>query len=789
MFQHFIKIILRQFITSKMYMAIKVLGLAIGLAVSLLIMLFILHELSYDSFHKNRDQIYSLIVTMRNGDVTENVAQGTAGMGKSLVEEFPEIEDMVRFTNPWDVYFLNDGKTKVLKDVVFADSSVFDVFSFPLVSGNPELALSEPFTTVITESEAEKLFGDENPVGKVLKYNGKYNFRITGVMKDPPANSHLYFGAIMSFSSLYNMEGYYMDWDGGWSYYTYVKVAKNINWTQLNARLPDFLEKHINAKYRDFGVEINMHFDPLRNVYLNSSAPGSHPRTGNPGNLWLFGAVAVFILLIACINFMNLSTARYTSRSREVGVRKVLGADRKMLITHFLGESVILSFMALILALLFSEIIVPEFNHLTQTSISLFTTTPFIIPALLVLVIVVGFLAGSYPAFFMSSFKPIAVIKGNLISVNKGKGFRNLLVIAQFIISTVFIIATITIYLQLRFVNNKQPGFEKNNVLVLSLEGDNSKNGIDLLKSEISKLPFVEAAGASSEVPGYGFTRNGYFPEGYDNAQMFHVLEVDDDYLKTMGINILQGTGFTKESALDDDAYLINRVLAENLSWQNPVGKVIRRDGEHRVIGVVDNFHFAPMHMAVAPLIITRKSESGYNCLSIRLKPGHNTGAIGSIEKTWMQLFPSEPFNYSFLANSMKMAYSSDQKFGQLFVSFTLLAIFLACLGLFGLASFLAERRRKEIGVRKTFGASSFNILFWLGKDFSVLVLAGNLIAWPVAWIIMNRWLNNYAFKIQLHWWIFAIALTFSFLVTFITVAWQTFKASRQNPVDSLRYE
>lgn len=770
-------------------MFIKVLGLAIGLAVSLLIMLFVMHELSYDSFHKNRDLIYNLIVTMRNGDVTENVAQSTAGIGESLVKEFPEIENVVRFSQPSDVFFVIDGKTKVLKDVVFADSSVFDVFSFPLVSGNPEYALNEPFTLVITESEALNLFGNENPLGKVLKYNGKYNFRITGIVEDPPSNSHIYFGAMMSFSSLYNMEGYYLGWDGGWSYYTYVKVAKNINWRQFNAKLPDFLEKHINAKYRDFGVELSMQFDPLHKVYLNSSAHGGHPRSGNPGNLWLFSAVAVFILLIACINFMNISTARYTSRSREVGVRKVLGANRKMLITHFLGESIILSFAALILALFFAEIFVPEFNILTQTSISLFNSTPLIVPALLLLAILVGFLAGSYPAFFMSSFKPISVIKGNMISVNKGKGFRNVLVVAQFVISTVFIIATITIYLQLRFMNAKQPGFTKNNVVVLSLDGDNSRNGIEMLKNELAKLPFIEGAGASSDIPGYGFSRNGYFPEGYDNAQMIHVLDVDDDYLKTMEIGILEGEGFSGESALDDDAYLVNRAFATSYSWHNPVGKIIKRDGEHKVNGVVDDFHFAPMHTAVAPLIVTRKPESGFNFLSIRIKPGQNIAAVEAIEKSWMQLFPSEPFHYFFLENHLKSAYMQEQKFGQLFLAFTFLAIFLACLGLFGLASFMAERRRKEIGVRKTFGASSFNILFWLGKDFGMLVVAGNLIAWPVAWLLMQRWLENFAYKIPLHWWIFALALAFSFFITLATVTWQSYKASRQNPVDSLRYE
>ncbi len=789
MFHHFFKIVVRQFATSMMYMLIKVLGLAIGLAVSLLIMLYVMHELSYDSFHKNRELIYNLVVTMRNGDVSETVAQATAGMGESLVREFPEIENVVRFSQPNDVFFVVDGKTKVLKDVVFADSSVFEVFSFPMVSGNPDFALKEPFTMVITESGAENLFGDENPLGKVLRYNGKYNFRITGIVKDPPTNSHIFFGAIMSFASLYSMEGYHLDWDGGWGYYTYVQVAKNMNWPQFSAKLPDFLERHINAKYRNFGVELSMQFDPLHAVYLNSSAPGGHPRTGNPGNLWLFGAVAVFILLIACINFMNISTARYTSRSREVGVRKVLGADRKLLVTHFLGESIMISSFALVLALFLAEILIPAFNNLTQTSVSLFSISPLIIPVLLALVVMVGFLAGSYPAFLMSSFMPISVIKGNMISVNKGKGFRNLLVVAQFAISTVFIIATITIYLQLRFMNGKQPGFNKNSVLILSLEGENSRNGIELLKIELSKLPSVLASGASSDIPGYGLTRNGYFPEGYDNAQMIHVLDVDDDYLKTMEIGIVQGEDFSREKSLDDDAYLINRAFATNYLWQEPLGKIIRRDGDHKVIGVVDDFHFAPMHTAVAPLIITRKPESGFNYLSIRVKQGQIVPALEAVEQIWMRLFPGEPFHYFFLENHMRTAYEPEKKFGQLFLAFTILAIFLACLGIFGLAAFLAERRRKEIGVRKTFGASSGNILFWLAKEFGWLVIAGNLIAWPVAWLLMQRWLGNFAYKISLSWWIFALALAFSFFITLATVTWQSYKASRQNPVDSLRYE
>nr|NQU92490.1 ABC transporter permease [Bacteroidota bacterium] len=687
-------------------------------------------------------------------------------------------------------FFVTGGQSKMVNNVSWADSSFFQIFTFPFIIGNPALALREPFTAVLTKSTAEKLFGDADPMGKTIRYNGKNDYLVTGIVEDPPQNSHIRFNALLSFASLYEMENYYLGWDGGWSYYTYITVPENVDWEQLNKKLPAFMEKNINYKYKTHGIELKLLFDPLEKVYLHSTAQGSFQTSGNPQNLLVFSAVALFILLIACINFMNLSTARYSNRTLEVGMRKVLGANRNMLIRQFLGESMLISTISLMIALILVEIIIPEFSYLIDTPLNLYHHSGFnLVLVIIIIAIATGFLAGAYPAFFMVSFAPLKAIKGNMVSISRGKVFRNILVVLQFFIATVLIIATITVFRQLNFINSKPLGYDKSNIIMLDLNGKTSKESYQTLKHEIKRLPYVEAAGASSDIPVWGFTQNGYIPEGLENPIMIHVLDADVEFLETLGIRFSAGRNFSAESVPDHNSFLINQALADKLGWDDPVGKTINRDGDHPVIGVVNDFHYAPLNYSIEPLIITMQPYGGFNYLSVRIRPGYHADAIGDIEKIWNNLFPDEPYVYSFLDTVITQSYGKDQRFGKLFMYFAIFAIFLACLGLFGLASFLTEQRRKEIGIRKTFGAGTGNVIWWLGRDFSRLVLIGNLIGWPVAWYIMHRWLDNYAYKASLSWWIFGLTLVLSQLVAVGTVIWQSWKAARMNPVDAIKYE
>lgn len=789
MFRHYLTLMLRQIRKEKFYMLVKVFGLAVGMAASLLMMLYIFQQSNFDTFHKDKDQIYQLITEMRREGIVETLAVGTAAMGESLLEEFPEIVDMTRFSMHGEAYFQFDGGVKLLKDMQYVDSSLFSMFSFELLQGNPKTALSEPFSIVLTTSGVRQLFGDADPMGKVIRMNGEHDFVVTGIMNDPPANSHLRFNALGSFSTLYQLDGYYMHWDGGWGYYTYIKTSQSANLDNLLSKMPDFLEKHINYKYRNYGVEVHFKFDRLQDIYLHSSAPEHLFISGNVSNLFIFGAVAIFILLIACINFMNLSTARFSTRTREVGVRKAFGADRAQLIWQFLAESVFISLMALIFALILAEIFLPEFGNLFNTVLIPGEVIPWIFaPLLLIFAMFVGVLAGSYPAFFLSSFKPDQVLKGNLIPVSKGKWFRNLLVVGQFMISATLIIATFGVSRQLKYINNKPLGFDRENVMVLELMSEKSQQSVAQLKTLIGQLPFVIHSGASSGVPVWGLTSNGYIPEGMETSMIINVLDVDEDWLETMGIEIVEGTNFSETGTEEQQNFLINQALANKMGWEAPLGKFFQRDGKHKVIGVVNDFHFTPLHNPIQPLIITNQPTNIYY-LSIRLSMQDFTRAIGDIEKIWVETLPGEPFIYKFLDQMLVSTYEREENFEKGFTWFAVLAVFLACLGLFALASFLTFQRKKEIGIRKTFGADVGMIVWLLSKEFLRLVVIGNVLAMVISWFFIEEWLENFAFRAPQSWWPYLLTLVVTVVIAILTVAWQSIKAARQNPVDAIRYE
>lgn len=790
MIRHYFTLMLRQIKKDKFFMMVKISGLAIGMAASLMMLLYIYQQNNFDSFHKNKDHLYQLVIEMQREGVTEKLGVGTAEMGVSLLEEFPEITGITRFSMPGEAYFEFDDQVKQLKDLQYADSSVFELFTFPLLRGNPKTALTEPFTMVLTESGSRQLFGDTDPMGKVLRMNGKHDFLVTGIMKDPPPNSHLQFNALGSFSTLYQLDGYYMDWDGGWGYYTYIQVAKNIDWNKLMAKLPAFLEKHINYKYRNFGVEVRFMFDHLTDIYLNSSAPEHLVISGNRNNLYIFGLIAILILVIAGINFMNLSTARFTTRTREVGVRKAFGANRRQLVIQFLSESLLISFIALIAALIIAELFLNDFNELFDTIINFEILSPFLlIPVLIVFAVIVGISSGSYPAFFLSAFAPDQVLKGNIIPKSKGRLFRNTMVICQFLISASLIITTIGVYRQLNYMQSKPLGFNRDNVVVLELMGEKSQQSVVALKTNINRLPYVVKSGASSNVPVWGLTSNGYIPEGMETSMIINVLDVDEDWLEMMDIAVLDGRSFDRTRAEDQENFMINQSLANKLGWENPVGKTFTRDGKHRVIGVVSDFHFSPLHNPIQPLIITSQPIESFYYLSIRLNTNDYQKALKEIETIWNETLPDEPFIYEFLDQKLLSTYEKEEKFGEGFIWFAFLAIFLACLGLFALASFLTFQRRKEIGIRKTFGADVGMIVWLLGKDFLRLVIIGNLLAMIASWLFMEKWLENFAFRTPQSWWPYIFTLLITVLIAILTVAWQSIKAARQNPADAIKYE
>jgi putative ABC transport system permease protein len=771
-------------------MLIKIAGLAVGMAASLLMLMFIYQQNNFDTFHTNKDEIYHLIIENKREGLTDHLAVGTAAMGVSLYEEFPGITGFTRFSMHGEAYFQVDDQVKMLRDIQHADSSLFSMFSFELLRGNPETALKAPFTMVLTASGARQLFGDSDPIGRVLKMNGKHDYVVTGVMKDPPANSHLQFNGLISFSTLYHLDGYYMDWDGGWGYYTYLRMDKNTGPEHLKEKLPAFLEKHINYKYRNYGVELSMKFDKLTDVYLNSAAPQYLFVSGNKTNLFIFGVVAVFILLIACINFMNLSTARFATRSREVGVRKTFGANRTQLIFQFLGESVVISLIALVGAMLLTELFLTDLSDLFDTKISLSDFSVWIwVLFLIALALLVGVFSGSYPAFFLSSFRPDQVLKGNFLPRTKGSWFRNSLVTGQFLISAVLITSTIGVFRQLNFMGKKELGFDRENVMVLELKGERSQQSVEQLKSAIMQMPYVLSAAASTDIPVWGLTSNGYIPEGMETSVMLNVVDVDEDWLETMRIGLVEGRNFDGAMANDKENIIINQTLAEKMGWNDPIGRYLQRDGKRHVIGVVNDFHFSPLHHPIQPLVITTNPFRNFYYLSVRLNMNDYRRAIEDIETIWAELLPAEPFIYKFLDQMLVSTYEKEEKFGKGFTWFALLAIFLACLGLFALSSILTVQRKKEIGIRKTFGADAGIIVWHLGKDFLKLVLAGNILAVFASWFFLESWLGNFAYHAPQAWWPYAFTFFITITIAMLTVAWQSIRAARLNPVDAIRYE
>ena len=800
MYRNYLKIALRNIIRHKGYSIIHVVGLAIGMTCCILILLWVQDELSYDRYHENADRIHRLCLDANIG--TQLRAPVTmAPAAPAMIKDFPEVVNAARIVRPERVSVEYQDRTFQEEDVGYADNSVFGIFTFPFISGDPQTALTTPYSVVITEEMARKYFGDQEPVGKMLRLDDEADFTVTGVVKNVPGNSHFNFNMLRSLETLYREDPELMEAWVTARFYTYLLLSEDCDIAQLEEKFASFVDRHMGNILSAIGGTVKLFLQPLTRIHLYSDFGGDLSANGDITYVYLFSGIALFVLLIACFNFVNLATARSASRAREVGMRKTLGASRGKLVAQFLGESLIFSFISIALACILLEMALPLFNPVAQRELSLnYFQMPWLIPGLLGLALVVGLLAGCYPAFFLSSFKPVRVLKGTWSAGASGSGFRRVLVVAQFVISIALIIGTITVYNQIDFMKNKKLGFDKEHVLVIPGMNRAVRQSYPSIRDELTNIPGVRAVGGASLVPGRGVTKSIFFPEGFSESQpqTMDYLLVDPEYIPAMGMEMAAGRNFSAHLASDSsESAIINQTAARRFGWDNPIGKTFRLprlpgDEEEpsivTVIGVVKDFHVTSLHQKIEPLIIFYDVSSVTN-ISVRIAPENITHTMDLLKREWNKINPQRPFDYFFMDESFDSQYRAEERLGTITLYFSLLAIFIGCLGLFGMSSYTVEQRTREIGVRKVLGATIAGIVLLLSKEFARWVAVANIIAWPAAYLLADRWLEDFAYRIGISWTTFVLAGFLALSIALIAVSFQAVKAALANPVDTLRYE
>ncbi|HEY6976345.1 MAG TPA: ABC transporter permease [Chitinophagaceae bacterium] len=808
MFRNYFKTAFRNLLKNKFYTSINIIGLAVGLATCLLILLYVLDELSYDKYNVNANRVYRVNNEIKFGGNYFDIAQSPGVMGPAMVAELPAVEQYTRIR--WYGSFLVRKGNENLKEVrvAYGDSTLLDVFTLPLAAGNPKTVLREPHSLLITESIAKKYFNRIDVAGKTMLINDTGNYKITGVIKDIPEESHFNFDFFVAMSDDEESRN-----ESGWlseNYNTYILLRKGARAEILEPQIDELLSRHtepllksvLNLSMDEFkkgGSYIHASLTPLTDIHLHSNKDGELFGNGNVQFVYIFSAIALFILLIACVNFMNLSTARSANRAKEVGIRKVLGSLRKNLIQQFLAESVLISFIALILAILLAWSLLPYFNQLAGKNIhvsSLFQ--PFMLVSLILLMLAVGLLAGSYPAFFLSAFHPIEVLKGKLAAGFKRSWLRNALVVFQFVISIILIIGTVVIYNQLNYIRTKDIGFNRNQVLVIN-NTDALKTQSITFKNELLQISGVEGATMSGYLPvNFNRSNDAFFTSpalDQKTAISMQRWNVDENYIPVLDIKLLQGRNFSPQFPTDSTGIIINEAAAKFLATSHLLNKKLytvddittKQLSEYHILGVVKNFNFSSLRDVITPLALRLKPDNGN--ISVRISSSNIPGVVTQIKNKWKAIAPSQPFDYSFMDEQFNNLYTTEQQTGRIFITFAILAILIACLGLFGLATYAAEQRTKEIGIRKVLGASVSNIAGMLSKDFLKLVIISAAIAFPVAWWAMNKWLEDFAYRVSIGWWVFCAAGILALLIALLTVSFQAIKAALMNPVKSLRTE
>lgn len=800
MFKNLFKIALRNIFKDKVYSAINILGLTIGITCSMFLFMYILDELSYDKYHANANNIYRIVSNIKEPDNAFTWAVAQVPMAQELRNNYPEVKNAVRFYGTGRTLYKNGEKQFNEEDFYLTDSTVFDMFSYEFLAGDMNTALDNPFSIVLTESVAKKYFASAaEALGQSLQNKENEEYKITGVIEDVPYNSHFRFDALISRSSRPGSDG--GSW-GNFGVFTYIQLPDNYDLTKMYASLDKIVKERVNPIFEQYNIKIGYELQRITDIHLHSKIQDEAEEGGDISVIYIFGAVSAFMLIIACINYMNLATARSANRAKEVGVRKVMGSQRKQLIMQFITESVVLTLIALVLSILLIYALLPSFNGLANKHLpfSYILQTPVIL-TLVGITLFSGIVGGSYPAFYLSGFNPVNVLKGKLAARGGSVFFRRGLVILQFAISIFMLISTLVVFDQLNYMRNKDLGFDKERVVKLTLSERELRQKADVLVNRLKQSPEVAGVGTATSVPGQGVGKLLLKVEDNEGKMVdrgVDLFNADFDFVKTMGMDIVQGRDFSRDVSSDTTyAVLVNEAMVKRMAWDDPIGKKFVFQGggpngediEKRVVGVLKDYHQNSLYDAIEPIMVILNDENYF--VLVRTEEGDVKKSLASVENVWRELFPNNTFQYEFLDQDFNSQYKADEKRSLIFTVFSSLTILIACLGLIGLAAFTTEQRTKEIGVRKVIGASVSNLVTLVSKEFFILVGVGMVIAFPFAWYFTDNWLQNFAYRIELkgEWLTFLTSALLAFVITLLTVGYHVMRAAHTNPVKSLRDE
>jgi putative ABC transport system permease protein len=810
MLKNYFTIAWRNLMKYKFISFINLFGLTVGLTCCLLIVTYIVHELSYDQYNRNGANIYRVTRSFNNseGVVSLNLSTISPPFGLYLPTDFPEIRKMTRLLNNGTTPLKYKDKLINEPSVYFADENLFDVFTLDVLAGNPKTALKEPFSVMLSEDVAKKYFGTEDPMNKVLRANNQFDVKVTGIYKAFPSASHMHPGILVSFNTLndsavYGAQNLRTNW-GNNSFFTFLLLPEHYNPERMVAAFPAFVDRRMDRN--DFGGQLPSKFTKLglqrlTDIHLHSHTDYEAEPNGDIARVYIFSIIGAFVLLIACINYMNLSTARSALRAREIGIRKVIGARKKEIIAQFLSESVLISWVAILFSFALLYVSLPWLSHISgnELSMDILWKWQILLPIFLT-PFVVGILSGIYPALFMSSFQPIKTLKGLLKAGNGNISFRKILVIIQFSISIVLIITTIIVFQQLRYMQAKSLGYDKEH-LITQLYYNDLNSSYEAFRNELMQNPDIHEVGRSSRIPtgrlldamgAKAFIGDSLRPVTAD----IKFLAADYDFVPTYGIPVVAGRNFSRSFRSDTSNYILNEAASRAIGWKSP-GEAIGKDfvygqSKGKIVGVIGDFHFESLRQKIVPLVLinppTTPTQSFFNYLSIKAS-GNTASSLATLEKVWKKYLPEIPYQFTFLDENFANLYKSEQQQGTLFTIFACIAIFIASLGLFGLSAFTISQRIKEIGVRRVLGARVDSIVKLLSMEFIKLVLISSIIAFPVAWYAMSHWLQDFAYRISVQWWVFILSALLALIVALATVSFHSIRAALANPVKSLRSE